>query len=430
MKILFIHPSFPAQYKHLVKHFASNGSNQLIFISKEHNVPVPKGVRNIIYKPARGVNPSIHRYLIGAENAVLDGQEVWRVCRKLKEKEGFIPDIICAHPGWGGGLFLKDIYPDVPLLSYFEFYYRFSGADVNFDPETPNTIDDSARVRMKNTVHLHNLEVMDWGITPTHWQKSVHPKAYHDKISVIHEGIDTQTVKPNPEATYTLQDGTVLKKGDPIVTYVTRNFEHYRGSHQFIRAIKHIQELHPEAKVLAVGADDVSYGRRPPNGKHFRVMELEEVKPDLSRVYFTGRIPYEDFIKVLQISSVHIYLTVPFVLSWSMLESMAAGCVVVGSATAPVQEIIADGENGLLVDFFSPKGIARKAVEVLKNQEKYEFMREAARQTIIDRYETRDLIPKQLALIEQVANKQFPPPIHKELTLASGHEQFLYRKAG
>ncbi|MDG1286016.1 MAG: glycosyltransferase family 4 protein [Rickettsiales bacterium] len=429
MKILFIHPSFPAQYKHLIKHFAASAEHQVLYISKKHQNPVPEGVINVIYEVPRDASPVTHRYLIGAEKAVLQGQEVWRICRQLKETEGFTPDIICTHPGWGDGLFLKDIYPEVPILSYFEFFYRFHGADVNFDPETPSGLDDGARVRIKNTTNLHNLEMSDWGISPTHWQKSLHPEAYQNKISVIHEGIDTDKVKPDDSVSITLKEGVTLKKGDPIITYVTRNFEHYRGSHQFLRAVKHIQEMHPTAMVVAVGADEISYGRAAPDGKRYRHILLDEVKPDMSRLFFTGAIPYEGFLKVLQISAAHVYLTVPFVLSWSMLEAMAAECLVIGSSTAPVQEVIKEGENGMLADFFSPKEIAEKAVDVLNNPEKYAPMRKAARQTILDHYDIKKLLPKQIRLIEQIAARQLPPKVHKTLDAPISQET-LFKKVG
>ena len=427
MKILFIHPSFPAQYKHLIRHFGSSPEHEVLFISQRHNSDVPQGVRNIIFEAPRTPSPNIHRYLLGAEKAVLQGQEIWRVCRKLKESEGFVPDVICAHPGWGAGMFLKDIYPSSPILSYFEFFYRSQGADVNFDPELPTSLDDAARVRVKNTTNLINLEMTDWGISPTHWQKSIHPEEYHHKISVIHEGINTDIVKPNPDVTIRLNDTLTLKKGDPIITYVTRNFEHYRGSHHFLRAVKLIQEQHPTVKIIAVGADEVSYGRASEDGRPYRHTLLEEVKPDMSRLFFTGAIPYEQFLKVLQISSAHIYLTVPFVLSWSMMEAMAAECLVIGSATPPVEEVLQDGVNGLLVDFFSPEEIAAKAVEALQKPEKYQSLRQAARQTILDHYDIQKLLPKQISLIEQLAAGQMPPAIHSELEAPHSPEN-LFRK--
>ena len=415
MNILFIHPNIPGQYKHLIRHYAENPANKVVFICKEKPDFALPNVHKVEYRVAREPAPTTHRYLIGAERAVLQGQEVWRICRKLKDEEGFTPDVICCHPGWGDGLYLKDIYPDVPLLSYFEFYYQYSGADVNFDPELPATVDDAARVRTKNVTNLQNLVAADWGIAPTHWQRSTHPKEFQSKISVIHEGIDTDIVTPSKQDV-TIQFGdTKLKKGDPIVTYVTRNFEHYRGSHHFIRAVKQIQEMHPTAHVIAVGADNVSYGRNYGNDKPYRHQLLEEVKPDMSRLHFPGHVDYDAFLKILQISQVHVYLTVPFVLSWSMLEAMSAGCCVVGSDTAPVREVLEDGKNGLLVDFFSPDAIAKKAVDVLNNSHNYDHIRKAARQTIIDRYDLKKLLPLQCKLIEQIAQKQFPPPVQKEI---------------
>jgi glycosyltransferase involved in cell wall biosynthesis len=373
-------------------------------------------VHKVEYLPRHDAMPTTHRYLIGTERAILQGQEVWRVCKKLKTEEGFVPDIICTHPGWGDALFLKDIYPDSPILSYFEFHYRFHGADVNFDPELPVTMDDAARIRIKNLVNLVNLDAADWGITPTHWQKSVHPAVYHPKISVLHEGVDTAHVAPNPHAVLQLDGGKhSFKFGDPVITYVARNFEHYRGFHQFMRAVKIIQEARKDVHIVAVGADEVSYGRAAPKGMTYRRKMIDEIKPDMDRLHFIGQVDYKVFLSVLQISTAHIYLTVPFVLSWSMLEAMSAGCVVIGSDTAPVREVLEDGRNGLLVDFFSPEDIAKKALAVLEKPADYQPMRQAARQTIIDRFDLQKLLPLHEKLIEQIASKQFPPKVQLEI---------------
>lgn len=416
MKILFIHPNIPGQYKHLVQRYAADPANTVVFICKpkaEVNIP---GVYKAEYKPRREPQPSTHRYLIGSERAVLQGQEVWRVCKKLKLEEGFIPDIICTHPGWGDGLYLKDIYPEVPVLAYFEFFYHFTGADVNFDPELPVTLDDAARIRTKNIVNLMNLDSADWGITPTHWQKSVHPRVYQPQISVLHEGVDTSAVVPDDNVVLKVgKDNRVLKKGDPIITYVARNFEHYRGFHHFMRAAKLILDARPDVNIIAVGADDVSYGRQAPKGTTFRKLMLAETKPDMNRLHFVGQVPYEAFLKVLQISSAHIYLTVPFVLSWSMLESMSAECLVLGSDTAPVREVIEDGRNGVLVDFFSPEDIAKKALDALARPKDYAPLRKAARQTIVDRFDLQKLLPLHEKLIAQIAAKQFPPQVQREI---------------
>lgn len=416
MKLLFIHPNIPGQYKHLVQRYAADPANTVVFIckpKKEVNFP---GVHKVEYLPRREPSATTHRYILGTERSILQGQEVWRVCKKLKMEEGFIPDVICVHPGWGDGLYLKDIYPEVPLLSYFEFYYQFTGADVNFDPELPVNIDDAARVRTKNIVNMMNLESADWGITPTHWQKSVHPKEFQPKISVLHEGVDTRVVTPNPQAVITVgKDKKPLKLGDPVVTYVARNFEHYRGFHQFMRAAKLIQEARPDVHIIAVGADEVSYGRQAPKGTTFRQLMMKEVALDTSRIHFVGQVPYETFLQILQVSAAHIYLTVPFVLSWSMLESMSAGCLVIGSNTAPVREVLEDGRNGVLVDFFSPEDIANKTLAALKNPQDYIPLRQAARQTIIDRFDLQKLLPLHEKLIAQIAAKQFPPQVQREI---------------
>ena len=222
------------------------------------------------------------------------------------------------------------------------------------------------RIRTKNSINLLNLQVSDAGISPTQWQKSLYPSEYQSKISVIHEGVNTDIAKPNSKAAFTLPNGQKLTAKDKVVTYVARNLEPYRGFHQFMRALPEICQRQPDCHVLIVGGDEISYGKKPDGGLNYREKMLNEVHIDQNRVHFLGKLPYADYLSVLQISSAHIYLTVPFVLSWSMLEAMAAECVVIVSNTAPVSEVI-NSENGILVDFFSPTEIAQKVVEVLEN---------------------------------------------------------------
>jgi len=400
MKIFFIHPNFPGQYKHLAKYFSADKKNEVSALFRYTNPPID-GVNNVIYKIRGKAHDTTHRYLRSFEDAVYAGQAMWRVCDSLK-KQGKVPDVICAHPGWGDGLFLKDIFPDIPLINYAEFYYHAFGADVGFDPKEEVQPDVIASTRIRNAPHILNLEACDKALTATKWQKSLFPKELQKKITVLHEGIDTDIVKPKKGDKLTLPDGTVLKPEDEIITNVERNFEPYRGFPTVMRALEIILKERPNAHVLMVGADGVSYGGKPRDAKTWREKMLKEVKLDEKRVHWLGKLPYDQYLKVLQYSSAHIYLTVPFVLSWSMLEAMSAGCLVIGSATKPVQEVIEDGKNGLLVDFFSHEDVAKRVSEVLDHKDRMQKIRQAARKTIEERYALRDLLPKHIELIKSV----------------------------
>ncbi|WP_211463986.1 glycosyltransferase family 4 protein [Collimonas silvisoli] len=404
MKILFVHQNFPGQYLHLACHLASVPGNEIVFITQRQDASIP-GVKKIVYRPQRVVTPGIHHYLRETEAGILNGQEVARVAMELKHS-GFVPDIMLGHNGWGEIWYLKDVFPNTPLLGYFEFFYKEQGADVGFDPNDPSTPDRPPRLRTKNLGNLLALESVDWGQCPTLWQRSVYPLRYQSIISVIHEGIDTQLVRPNDNASFSIP-GTeiVLQQGDEVVTYVARNLEPYRGFPSFMRSLPAILDRRPNAHVVIVGGDETSYGPGLADGLTFRQRLLNELGDaiDLSRVHFLGKVPYSSFLAILQISRVHVYLTFPFVLSWSMLEAMSTGCLVVGSRTAPVEEVIRDGENGILVDFFSPGEISQRVVEALEDARAHAQIRHNARRTIVDRFDLRTIcLPAQLGLIEKL----------------------------
>lgn len=408
MKLLFVHQNFPAQYKHLAPHYAANPQNQVVTISEKHAdrpLKMPR-VRHLEYDAPKGASKSTHHYLHGLEAAVRRGQTTARLALDLR-KEHFVPDIICAHPGWGESLYLKEVFPEAVLLNYFEFYYRYRGSDMGFDPEFPPTFDDMFKTPTRNATHLLSFAGCDWGLSPTAWQRDQFPPPWRSMISVIHEGIDTAVVRPDPRAEVTLeQEGIKLTADDEVVTYVSRNLEPYRGFHIFMRALPQILRRLPKARVLIVGGDEVSYGRRPPEGQTYRQKMLNEVGKDLdmSRVHFLGRVRYPVFLNILQVSTVHVYLTYPFVLSWSMLEAMSAGCVLVGSRTPPVVEVLQDGVNGLLVDFHSYGQVAARVEEAVKSRKDMRHLRQQARQTILDRYDLRRVcLPQQIALIETLA---------------------------
>jgi glycosyltransferase involved in cell wall biosynthesis len=408
MNVLFVHQNFPGQYLHLARHFGEQGGHQVVFITQRKDLELP-GVRKVIYQPRRTITPQVHHYLRESEAAVLNAQEVARVALDLR-KAGFIPDVMLGHNGWGEIWYLKDIFPEAQLIGYFEFFYRMTGADVGFDPTEPVTPDTAPRLRTKNLGNLLALDTVDLGQSPTEWQKSVYPRRYHPILNVIHEGVDSTVVRPDPNARVLLADQQLeLKAGDEIVTYVARNLEPYRGFPSFMRSLPKILAARPRAQVLIVGGDEVSYGVRLPSGDTYKKRMLAELGDalDLSRVHFLGKLPYNGFIKVLQVSRVHVYLTYPFVLSWSMLEAMSASCLVVCSRTQPVHEVVHHGGNGLLVDFFSPDEVAANVVDALEDRHAFASLRQNARQTILDRYDLRSIcLPAHLRLLNTLVPRE------------------------
>ncbi len=404
MKIVFIHQNMPGQYKHLAARLAQSPENQVVFITKRKDREIP-GVKRISYELAREPSKTIHPYLYRSEDAVLHGQAVARVLLQMR-RENFIPDIIITHPGWGEALFAKDIFPGTPLLNHCEFYYQARGQDLDFDPANPPELDSVLKSRIRNTHLLLSLESCDRGLSPTQWQRSVHPKIFHPKITVIHEGVDTSALQPDPHAVFHLPDGTALTREDEVVTYVARNLEPYRGFTTFMHAIPRICEQRPNAKILIVGGDGISYGSGPKDAANWREKMLSEVQVDPSRVFFLGYLPYDRFTKMLQVTSAHVYLTYPFVLSWSMLEAMALGALVIGSRTKPVEEVITHGENGLLVDFFSPQSVADQVVSVLKDRGAFAEIARAGRRTVLRKYDLSHCLKQQMALIHSMVGRR------------------------
>jgi len=407
MKVLFVHQNFPGQYLHIARHLGATEGNEVVFITQRTDADLP-GVKKIVYKPAREVTPGIHHYLRETEAGVLNAQNVARVALGLKES-GFVPDVMLGHNGWGELWYLKEVFPNTPLIGYFEFFYRHHGADVGFEPGPDLIFDVGPRIRTKNLGNLLALDAVDYGQCPTKWQKSLYPKEYQSKLHIVHEGIDTQAVAPDQNARFTIPNTNIeLTTADEVVTYVSRNLEPYRGFPSFMRSLPAILAQRPNAQVLVVGGDDTSYGPKPANGKPFRTQMLEELGSaiDLRRVHFLGKVPYSSFVKILQVSTAHVYLTYPFVLSWSMLEAMSAGCVIVGSSTQPVEEVIRDGENGLLVDIFKPDEIARRVVDVLADRQAFAPIRTNARKTIVENYDLRTIcLPAQLRLLNMAARR-------------------------
>jgi glycosyltransferase involved in cell wall biosynthesis len=370
MNILFIHQNFPGQFKFLAPALVQQSDTVVAMTMQKINATEWQGIKIVPYSASQGTTPKVHPWISDFETKTIRGEACFRAALQMKA-QGFSPDAIIAHPGWGESLFLKDVWPDAKLGIYCEFYYRPHGADVGFDPEFPAKDEgEVCRLRLKNLNNLLHFEVADAGISPTHWQASTFPEPFCSGISVVHDGIDTEAVAPNPHVSLTLNSSITLTKQDEVITFANRNLEPYRGFHIFMRTLPEILKRRPKAWVLIVGGDGVSYGTRPEGGTTWKDIFTREVRPQISdtdwgRVHFLGNIAYQHFIPLLQLSTVHVYLTYPFVLSWSMLEAMSAGCAIVASDTQPVREAIRHDDTGRLVDFFDVPGLANAVCSLL-----------------------------------------------------------------
>ena len=409
MNILFIHQNFPGQFKHLAPALAQAGHRVLAMTMREAPDRFWNGVELVPYGASRSSTPGIHPWVVDWETKVIRGEACFRAALQLKAG-GFMPDAIVAHPGWGESLFLKDVWPQARLGMYSEFFYHRHGADVDFDPEfLVSDEGEVCRIQLKNLNNLAHFSVADAGLSPTHWQASTFPEPFRSRITVVHDGIDTQVIRPDPQATLTLNGRLRLDRGSEIITFVNRNLEPLRGYHIFMRALPELLRRRPRARVLLVGGNDVSYGLRPESGRSWTEIFAAEVRPrisdaDWSRVHFLGHIAYQHFTTLLQLSKVHVYLTYPFVLSWSLLEAMSAGCAIVASDTRPVQEAIRHGDTGRLVHFFDAAGLANEVCDLLADPGERERLGARARAFAQEHYDLHAVcLPRQMQWVRELA---------------------------
>ena len=382
MRILISHCSYPSQFRRLAPALAAEG-HELVFLHRqqEWHAPAPAGFLLCRYQVARaGEEPASHPYLRRFEDAVAEGQAAYRAARQLAE-EGFEPDLIISHAGFGGGLYLGDAFPKAKRIGLFEWYYNAFGSDVDFLQKGQVDADRQLRVRTWNAHLLLELADCDAAVVPTAWQRQQFPEAWRERLHLIHEGVDVTTLrqlrKQPPPAPAWLPQG----KGIELVSYVSRGFEPYRGFPQAMQALALVQQQRPNAHVLIAGSDAVCYGAGRGDGTSWAAWARQEAGLNPERTHWLGALQTAEYHALLAYTQAHLYLTIPFVLSWSMIEAMAAGCPLVASATAPVEELIEHGVQALLAPFWEPEGIASAITCLLNNPDQGAHLGRAARKT-------------------------------------------------
>ncbi|KPQ07910.1 MAG: Glycosyltransferase [Rhodobacteraceae bacterium HLUCCA12] len=403
MKILFVHQNFPGQFLHLAPALAARGHEVLALTDAGNERPSP--VPTFRYRsPEPRPDPAVTRFATTYAQMTDRAHRAARAALVLRDSHGFHPDVVYGHGGWGETLFLNDVWPDARLLVYAELYYAAHGLDVGFDPEFASTEPERAFSVIARQGHQALMMAQaDAALSPTEFQADTFPACFRDKITIIHDGIDTARVAPDPHARAVLPSGVAFGPGDELLTFVSRNLEPYRGYHSFMRALPDVLRARPQAQAVIVGGDDVSYGARPGGGQSWKEIFLDEVRDriDPARVHFTGRVPYATFVSLMQCARAHCYLSVPFVLSWSMLEAMSAGALVVGSRTPPVEELITDGVNGRLVNFFDTAELAETLVDALARPLEHRHLRAAGRAHIVENYDLQSLcLPRAVDFVE------------------------------
>ncbi len=417
MKILIIHQNFPGQYKHLAPALAEQGHEVVALTCKVKEPSSWKGVRIVPYEIRGASTKGIMPWLSDFETKLLRAASCYRGAMQLRA-QGFEPDVILAHHGWGESLFLKDVWPEARMGLYCELYHLTRKPFLNFDPEFPPRAPeaDAMRIRMKNLNNRLHEEIMDAWLSPTRFQASTFPEAWQGRLTVAHDGVDTDLVVPNPDARLELPDGSVVTREDEVVTFINRNLEPYRGYHIFMRALPEILRRRPSAQVVLIGGDEVSYGAKAPKGQTWKQIFIDEVRgqipdADWARVHFLGRVPYARYLSMIQVSRVHVYLTYPFVLSWSLLEAMSAGCAIVASDTAPVREALSEGETGRMVDFFDRGALVDRLCELLDDPEQRARLGAAARDHVVAEYDLRRVcLPRHLDWVARLAELPSQPP--------------------
>ena len=383
--VLFVHNNFPAQFADLAAALVARG----VPVAAIGGAAAP-GVAGVTlgrYALPRGTTTGIFPLAVRAEADLLRGTSSLRIAQQLKES-GVDPAVIIAHPGWGESVFLREAWPDAKIVAFAEFYYRGRGLDVGFDTEFgAQTEDGVLRAEAKNAVMTMGLAQADAIVTPTAFQASVLPPVFAARTQVIHEGVDTDAIRPGPPQPFELAEGQMIWPGATVITYVNNHMEPLRGLHIFARALPRLMAEVPEAQVLMFGEDNPRpYGGQAAEGKTWREVVFEGLKVDPARLHVMGKAPHATMLAGLKHSTAHVYYTYPFVLSWSLVEAMASGCYVIGSDTPPLHDAIEDGVNGRLLPFFDVDALSQALIDACRDPEAAAPLRAAARETAVAKF--------------------------------------------
>lgn len=402
VQILFVHQNAPGQFRHLAPCLADDSRNQVVFLSAG-----AQGSSNLVkwlnYNPPSPAGPQTHHYLHRAELSIRRGQSVARACISL-QRNGFTPDLVIGHPGWGETMFLREVLPHSTIVSYCELFYQSEGQDTGYIPETYIDLDGKCRIRTWNADLLTSLNIMDCGLSPTRWQRDQHPAIFRDRIHVVHDGVDTTEAAPRSDARFDVPNGPSFVVGEEVITFVARDLEPVRGFVMLMQALPELLRRRPNAQIVICGGDGVSYGRRPSEGGTWREVMLKKTPLDPERVHFVGKLSRSAYLSLLQVSALHLYLSVPFVLSWSCVEALSCGCLLLASDVAPVREVVEDGVNGFLVDARDSGMLASRAADLLAHRHQLDEVRRNAREQAIANFELRQCLAKQKQLIAELTS--------------------------
>ncbi len=399
--VLFVHTNFPAQFGDFGAWAAHLGWD-VWFATTRQDLVAPPRCRMFTFQTADASNDA-DALTRPMDKALRQG---WAFAQAAEDAraQGLVPDLVVAHSGWGVGTFVKAVWPDTKLVAYMEWWYNHPACDVA--PEEPphgSELEQGARAIAQNAPSAADAALAEAIIVPTSFQASQFPAPIRPRIHVLHDGIDTVSHAPDPDARDAMATHGV-PEGAPLVTYATRGMEPYRGFPQFMRALDVLQSARADLHAIIVAEDRVAYGVALPDGDSWKARMLTELDLDESRLHFTGLLPQDQYAKVLQASDAHVYLTIPFVLSWSFIEALSTGCPIVASDTAPVREA-ADGSGAVLVDHMDTAALAAAIEKLLDDPETARRASLKSRKRALIAYDRKWLWPAKLNLLARIAGR-------------------------